>query len=100
MIGRAILKTVRRRDLKLLAKLAKPELRRVQQVRAEIRQNARAPVAPSRIADEPRSAVPVEHAATIDRPQRAGSNEVSHPHIMRLKAMVIRRIADDPFGPR
>ena len=67
LIGRAVFKAVRRHDLDVLAKLAEPELCRVQEVGAEIGQNAGALIAPGRIAHEPRGAVAVEHATAVDR---------------------------------
>ena len=54
-------------DAEVLAEIAEPEPRRIEQVRAEIGQHARAVIAPGGIAHQPRRAVAVEHAAVIDR---------------------------------
>ena len=78
----------------VLADIAEPESRRIEQMRAEIRQNAGALVAPGRIAHQPRRAVAVEHAAVIERAERAAAIDVAHAHEMRLEAVIVGGVAD------
>ena len=85
---------------------SEPEERGVEQVRAEVRQHAGALVAPRRVADQPRGAVAVEHAAAIDLAEHARADRVAHAHEVRLEAVVVGRVADrallagDAFEPR
>ena len=69
MVGRAILEAAAGDDPEILADFAEPELRGVEEMRAEVRQNASALVAPFRFPHEPRRAVAVEHPAMIERAQ-------------------------------
>src|SRR5215831_9545001 len=83
MVGRAIFEAAARYDANVLADVAEPELRGVEKVRAQIRQNARALVAPLRFTHQPRRTVSVEHPAVIERAKRAAHDRVAHPHEMR-----------------
>src|SRR6266849_7603338 len=94
MVGRAILEAAARYDANVLADVAEPELRGVEEMRAEVRQNARALVAPLGLSHQPRRTVSVEHAAVIERAKRAVHDRVAHPHKMRLKAVIVGDIAE------
>ena len=67
---------------------------------AEIVEHAGALIAPIGIANQPRRAIAVEHAAAIDRTQCARSDEVAHPYEMRLEAVVVGGIEDGALLPR
>ena len=94
MIGRTVLKTVRRNDLKVLAEIAEPEPCRIQEMRAEIGQDARALVAPGRIAYEPRSAV-VSGRDGLDHIRRAVADL---PRVLRPGGAVLFE-CDPPQAP-
>ena len=89
VIRAAVLETVSRDDGKFIADVAEPEARGVECMRAEIVENAGALIAPVGISHEPRRAVAVEHAATIDAAELPRRDEIAHAHEMRFKAMIV-----------
>src|SRR5258708_966637 len=94
VIRRAVLEMIARDDGEILGELAEPETGRVEEMRAEIRQHAGALIAPRRVADQPCSAVAVEHAAAVEAAKLSRGDELAHAHEMRLKAMVVGGVAD------
>src|SRR5262249_58160007 len=94
MVRRAVFEPAARDDANVLADIAEPELRRIEEVRAEIRQNARTLVPPLGLAHQPRRPVSVEHAAVIERTERSSRDGLAHPHEMRLETVVVPDIAD------
>src|SRR5262249_42941222 len=72
-----------------------PEHQRIQQMTAEVRQYARALIAPTALAYKARGSVAVKHAQAIDLTECSGGQKIAHPHEVRLKAMIVGRVADD-----
>ena len=100
VVRAAVLETVRRHDGKFIADVAEPEARRIEHMRAEVVEDAGAPIAPLGIAHKPRRAVAVEHAAAIDCAERAGRDEVAHAHEMRLEAVIVGDVEHHAFCAR
>ncbi len=75
--------------------VGEPEAAGIEQMRSEIGQHAGALIAPGGIAHQPRRAVAVEHAAGIDRAERARRDAIAHAHEMRLEAMIIGGVDHD-----
>src|SRR6266851_1221200 len=96
MIRCAIFKSMHADEYKLVLDISEPEAASIEQMRAEIGQDASAPIPPSRIAHEPRRAVAIKHPAGIDRPEFAGCDQVAHAHEVRLEPVVIGCIANNP----
>src|SRR5258706_2513221 len=96
MIRCAIFKSMHADEFKLVLDISEPEAASIEQMRAEIGQDASAPIPPSRIAHEPRRAVAIKHPAGIDRPEIARCDQVAHAHGVRVRTVRISSIAYEP----
>src|SRR5258708_32158300 len=96
MIRCAIFKSMHADEFKLVLDISEPEAASIEQMRAEIGQDASAPIPPSRIAHEPRRAVAIKHPAGIDRPEFAGCDQAAHAHEGRLEPEGTGCVANHP----
>src|SRR5438094_5086328 len=100
MIERAVLETIRRKDLERRGGLSEPEQRGIEQVRSKIGKDAGPLVAPRRIAHEARGSVSVKHPEIVDPTQLSRVDRLLHPHEMRLESVVVRGVANRLIRPR
>src|SRR5439155_9947934 len=76
------------------------EPRGVEQMRAQVGQDAGALVSPDRVTHESRSSVAIKHATLVNAAQLSRLEQAFHTDEVRLEAMVVGGIADDALGPR
>src|SRR3989338_11007835 len=93
MIEGAVLEAVETPRLEAAEVLAKEEQSRVEQVGTEIRQHSEFLISPRRKAHITRCPISVEKPDQVDRSQHAGIQQLLQPHYVRLKAVVVRRVA-------
>src|SRR3546814_11365521 len=90
MVRRAVLEAVGRDDAEVArGGIAEPEAAGIQQMRAEVRQNAAAVVAPCTVADQEPPSVAVEHAAAVDLPPGPRGAHITPPVVMRFAGAVV-----------
>src|ERR1017187_6225232 len=90
----AVFKAIRAPGTAFARYRTKPVQKRVEQMRAQVGQNAAPLVPPRRVAHVARSPVSIEHTDRVDSAQSARIQGLLQPYKMRLKTMVIGRVAD------
>src|SRR5713101_3059786 len=95
VVGRAVLEAMDAYESELVRDVPEPKPTSIEEMRAEIGQHPGALIPPSRIPNEPRCAIAVEHAAGIDRAQFPRRDQIPHTHEVRLEAMIIGGVANN-----